>query len=134
MLLKYHYSKDYGHIFIGFVTFTKEIELGKMKQKFDCNNVMFMLCGPEDGRIFDISESCNEKLGLNVKFISSNEVIFDKSFLSILDFCPSLESAMIDDQSSSDCMYETYFDLNLNMISQVQSYLQISNENNFVGA
>jgi hypothetical protein len=31
MNLKYHYSKDYGHIFIAFVTLMKEIELGKSK-------------------------------------------------------------------------------------------------------
>lgn len=81
-----------------------------------------MLCGAEDGRIYDVSESVNNRLGITMKILHSNEVFNDKSYISILDICPNLESILSNDNcESKSSMYETTFDLNLNIISRLQS-------------
>ena len=78
-----------------------------------------MLCGEIDGRIYDVSEACNDRLSLSYKVVNSSEELLDRPFLSIQDICPVLENVISPGHclvDTSNQMYEVYFDLNLNLI------------------
>lgn len=49
---------------------------------------MFFLCDTEDGRVYDISESCNKYLGLSINYVNANELNTEKTHMTIKDICP----------------------------------------------
>ena len=74
MNIRFHYSKDYDFTFINFITFMTEIQIQKNAQKHKIDDVLFFLCDDVDGRINDVSESALKQLGLDVKFLHSNDL------------------------------------------------------------
>ena len=89
--IQFHYSMMYGSTFIAYGNSVKEMQLKKMGQKFPSNKVMFFLCESEDGRIRDISESCFKQLGLDIKYIDSNDLSCENASVTIMDICKEID-------------------------------------------
>lgn len=52
---------------------------------------MFFLCDNEDGRVYDISENCFKTIGLNINYVTANELNTEKSHITMKDICTELD-------------------------------------------
>lgn len=94
---RFHYSRDYNFTFCFFASFMQDIQIlktpGTGRHKVD--EVLFFLCEDIDGKVLDISESCNKQLGLSIETLHNNDLDTMFTDLSIEDICPSLSLARI---------------------------------------
>lgn len=72
MYMEYHFSKDFGHIFISYVTFLKEIQLNPNNPPVPTEDVMFVISNHKDNRIYDFTENCYDLMGLDINYLNSN--------------------------------------------------------------